>query len=154
MFANIGYLDPKFTGTKPANLASSLQRSPELQTKVGFSIDYPLASGFLTGKYLRNSPKPDSARITKDARYQEMYMTDANWTRLENLQAFCTQRGRTLLELAFSWLAAQPVVACVIAGATKAEQLEANVKAADWALTPEELKEIDRISGPAWLSAQ
>ena len=115
---------------------------------------YPLASGFLTGKYLRNSPKPDSARITKDARYQEMYMTDANWTRLENLQAFCTQRGRTLLELAFSWLAAQPVVACVIAGATKAEQLEANVKAADWALTPEELKEIDRISGPAWLSAQ
>ena len=47
VFANIGYLDPKFTGTKPANLASSLQRSPELQTKVGFSIDYPLASGSL-----------------------------------------------------------------------------------------------------------
>jgi iron complex outermembrane receptor protein len=47
VFANIGYLDPKFTGTKPANLAASLQRSPELQTKVGFSVDYPLGNGQL-----------------------------------------------------------------------------------------------------------
>ena len=72
---------------------------------------------------------------------------DANWTRIENLEAFCKQRGRTLLELAFSWLAAQAVVACVIAGATKPEQLESNVKAADWELTPDELREIDQITG-------
>ena len=72
---------------------------------------------------------------------------DANWTRIENLETFCKQHGRTLLELAFSWLAAQPVVACVIAGATKPEQLEANVKAADWELTPDELMEIDQITG-------
>ena len=108
---------------------------------------YPLASGFLTGKYQRNAPKPEGARLTKGKRYEAMFMTDANWTRIENLQAFCTQRGRTLLELAFSWLAAQPVVACVIAGATQPEQLEANVKAADWALSPDELAEIDRITG-------
>ena len=108
---------------------------------------YPLASGFLTGKYQRNAPKPEGARLTKGKRYEAMFMTDANWTRIENLQAFCTQRGRTLLELAFSWLAAQPVVACVIAGATRPEQLEANVKAADWELSPDELAQIDRISG-------
>ncbi len=107
---------------------------------------YPLASGFLTGKYQRNTPTPGGARITRDARYQEMFMTDANWTRLENLTAFCQQRGHTLLELAFSWLAAQPIVACVIAGATRPEQLEANVKAADWALTAPDLKEIDRLT--------
>ncbi len=107
---------------------------------------YPLASGFLTGKYQRNTPTPGGARITKNARYQEMFMTDANWTRLENLTAFCQQRGHTLLELAFSWLAAQPIVACVIAGATRPEQLEANVKAADWALTAPDLKEIDRLT--------
>ncbi len=108
---------------------------------------YPLASGFLTGKYQRNAPKPAGARLTKGKRYEEMFMTDANWTRIENLQAFCTQRGRTLLELAFSWLAAQPVVACVIAGATRPEQLEANVKAAEWKLSADELAEIDRITG-------
>ncbi len=110
---------------------------------------YPLASGFLTGKYRRGAPTPDGARITKGKRYQEMFMTDANWTRVEQLEAFCQKRGRTLLELAFSWLAAQSVVAGVIAGATKPEQLEANVKAADWELTAEEFAEVNRITGKA-----
>ena len=112
---------------------------------------YPLASGFLTGKYRRNAPKPEGARLTKGKRYEEMFMTDANWSRVEQLEAFCKQRGRTLLELAFSWLAAQPVVACVIAGATQPEQLESNVKAADWELTPDELSQVDQITGHAWM---
>lgn len=107
---------------------------------------YPLASGFLTGKYMRGAPKPAGARLTEGKRYEDKYMTEANWTRLDHLDAFCKARGRTLLELAFSWLVAQPVVATVIAGATKAEQLDANVKAADWALTPDDLAEIDRIT--------
>ena len=107
---------------------------------------YPLASGFLTGKYRRGAAMPKDARLTKGKRYEDMFMTDANWTRVEKLEAFCKQRNRTLLELAFSWLAAQPVVACVIAGATKPEQLEANVKSADWELTQQDLSEIDRIT--------
>ena len=75
-------------------------------------------------------------------------MTDANWTRIEGRwKRFAKQRGHTLLELAFSWLAAQPVVACVIAGATRPEQLEANVKAADWAAHARGTEaEIDRIT--------
>jgi aryl-alcohol dehydrogenase-like predicted oxidoreductase len=129
---------------------SLLARKPEkdlipAMQKHGVSLlpYYPLAGGFLTGKYQRLAPKPADARLTKGKRYEEMFMTETNWTRLENLEAFCKARGRTLLELAFSWLAAQPVVATVIAGATRPEQLEANVRAAGWTLTPDELAEID-----------
>jgi aryl-alcohol dehydrogenase-like predicted oxidoreductase len=135
---------------------SLLAREPERELipamqKHGVSLlpYYPLASGFLTGKYQRHAPKPDGARLTKGKRYEEMFMTDANWTRVEQLAAFAKQRNRTLLELAFSWLAAQPVVACVIAGATLPAQLEANVKAAGWALTPDELAQVDNITGHA-----
>ena len=91
----------------------------------------------------------EGARLTKGKRYEEMFMTDANWTRIERLENFAKQHNHTLLELAFSWLAAQPVVACVIAGATRPEQLEANVNAADWKLTPDDLREIDRITSNA-----
>jgi aryl-alcohol dehydrogenase-like predicted oxidoreductase len=66
--------------------------------------------------------------------------------KIEALTDFCEARGKTLVELAFSWLAAQPVVSSVIAGATKPEQIAANVKAADWALTADDLAEIDRIT--------
>ncbi len=108
---------------------------------------YPLASGFLTGKYKRGAPMPEGARLTKGKRYSDRFMTQANWDVLEKLEAFCTKRGRSLLELAIGWLIAQPIVASVIAGATKASQVELNVRAADWALTPQELAEIDRITG-------
>lgn len=135
---------------------SLLARDPERELipamrahHMGLLPYYPLASGFLTGKYKRNAPKPEGARLTQTQRYEDMFMTDANWTRIEKLEAFCQQRSRTLLELAFSWLAAQPVVACVIAGATLPAQLEANVKAAGWALTPDDLAEIDNITNHA-----
>jgi aryl-alcohol dehydrogenase-like predicted oxidoreductase len=131
---------------------SLLARDPERELipamqahGMGLLPYYPLASGFLTGKYQRHAPKPEGARLTKGKRYEDMFMTDANWTRVEQFTAFCAQRGHTLLELAFSWLAAQPVVASVIAGATQPQQLEANVKAANWELTATELAEIDRL---------
>jgi len=107
---------------------------------------YPLASGFLTGKYERGLTPPPEGRITKGKRYAEKWLTDANWDRLEHLEAFASTRGHTMLELAFSWLAAQPVVSSIIAGATKPEQLEANIKAAGWTMTAEELAEIDTIT--------
>ena len=107
---------------------------------------YPLASGFLTGKYRRREALPADGRITKGKRYSDKWLKDENWDVLEGLQAFCAPRGRTMLELAFSWLAAQPVVSSIIAGATKPEQLESNIKAAGWKLTAEELAEIDAIT--------
>jgi aryl-alcohol dehydrogenase-like predicted oxidoreductase len=107
---------------------------------------FPLASGMLTGKYKRNAPMPQGARLTNTQRLADRYVTDANWPIVEQLQTFAEQRGHTLLELAFSWLAARPAVASVIAGATKPEQIDANIKAVDWALTPEEIAEIDKIT--------
>jgi aryl-alcohol dehydrogenase-like predicted oxidoreductase len=107
---------------------------------------FPLANGLLTGKYKRNAPLPEGARMTKESARATEVLTEANWEKTEKLTAFCEARGKTLIELAFSWLAAQPVVSSVIAGATKPEQVEANVKAAEWALTAEELAEIDTIT--------
>jgi len=107
---------------------------------------FPLASGLLTGKYDRNKTMPEGARLTKTKRLADRYLTEANWQIVERLKGFCQARGRTMPELAFSWLLAHPVVCSVIAGATKPEQLEENVKAADWALTPDDLSEIDRLT--------
>ena len=110
---------------------------------------FPLASGFLTGKYQRNAPMPEGSRLATTPRFQDRYATERNWAIVEGLSAFAQARGRTMLELAFSWLAAQPFVSSVIAGATKPEQIEANVRAVAWKLTRDELAEIDRISRPA-----
>jgi aryl-alcohol dehydrogenase-like predicted oxidoreductase len=108
---------------------------------------YPLASGLLTGKYRRNTQMPEGARLTiHGARYEGRFINDANWPIVERLETFAETRGRTLLELAFSWLAARPCVSSIIAGATKPEQLDANVRAAGWVLTANELLEIDRIT--------
>jgi aryl-alcohol dehydrogenase-like predicted oxidoreductase len=106
---------------------------------------FPLASGLLTGKYKRNAPMPAGARLSATQRLTDRYLTEANWALVERLEAFCAQRGHTLLELAFSWLAARPTVASVIAGATQPEQVEANVRAVEWKLTPEDLAEVDRL---------
>jgi aryl-alcohol dehydrogenase-like predicted oxidoreductase len=117
-----------------------------VQYGLGLLPFFPLASGMLTGKYRRNAAKPEGARLSYMQNLADRYMTDANWQIVERLSEFCTKRERSLLELAFSWLAARPAVSSVIAGATKPEQLELNVKAADWALTAEEMAEIDKIT--------
>jgi aryl-alcohol dehydrogenase-like predicted oxidoreductase len=79
-------------------------------------------------------------------RAADRYLTDDNWAVVERLEGFAVERGHTLLELAVSWLARRPQVASVIAGATKPEQVEQNVRAAGWALTAEEMQAIDRMT--------
>jgi aryl-alcohol dehydrogenase-like predicted oxidoreductase len=107
---------------------------------------FPLASGLLTGKYRRDAPMPDGARLTGTKRLADRYLTEANWAIVGRLEEFCRLHGRTLLELAFSWLAARPTVASVIAGATRSEQVDANVRAVEWSLTPEDLAEVNRLT--------
>ncbi len=107
---------------------------------------FPLASGLLTGKYRRNEPMPEGARLTGTQRLADRYLTDANWAASERLHDFAQARGRTLLELAFSWLLAQAPVSSVIAGATRPEQVAANAAAGGWTLTADELAEVDRIT--------
>jgi aryl-alcohol dehydrogenase-like predicted oxidoreductase len=107
---------------------------------------FPLASGLLTGKYRQGAPLPEGSRLAKNKRHADDVLTEHNWRIVNALQAFVAPRGRTMLELAFSWLLRDPVVPSVIAGATTPEQVEQNIAAAGWTLTPEELAEIDRIT--------
>jgi len=103
---------------------------------------FPLASGLLTGKYRRNAPMPEGARLTKTQRLADRYMTEANWVRVERLADLCAARGVSMLEAAFGWLVAKPYVASVIAGATRPEQIDANVAAVERALSSEDVAEI------------
>ena len=112
--------------------------------KVGFIPFYPLAGGFLTGKYRRGLPPPSGSRA-EWAPYMKKYMTDANYDRIEKLEAWARARDRGLNELAEAWLLAQPQVCSVISGATKLQHVLDNVKAADWRLTPADLQEIDTL---------
>ncbi len=107
---------------------------------------FPLASGLLTGKYKRGEAAPEDTRLAIVQRLRDRYITPRNEAIVEKLVAFAQARGHTLLELAFSWLAARPQVASVIAGATRVEQVEQNVKALAWNLSADEMAEIDGLT--------
>jgi aryl-alcohol dehydrogenase-like predicted oxidoreductase len=113
---------------------------------VGLVPYYPLAGGFLTGKYKRGKPAPPGSRGESNAKVQR-YLSDPYYSAVEQLEAWAADRGRGLNELAQAWLLAQPQVCSVISGATKLEHVMKNAKAADWVLTGEELAEIDMIVG-------
>lgn len=106
---------------------------------------FPLAGGLLTGKYRRGAPLPPQSRLTDTPRSADRFLTERNWSRTEALAAYFEPRGRTLLDVAFAWLASRPTVASVIAGATRPEQIDANIAAAGVRLAPDELAEIDRL---------
>ncbi len=103
----------------------------------------PLAGGFLTGKYVRGGAVPEGTRLARVERARVGRLTDANFDVLERYSAFASARGHTVGELAVSWLLAKAVVCSVIAGATRPEQVEANVRAGEWVLTPDEVRELN-----------
>jgi aryl-alcohol dehydrogenase-like predicted oxidoreductase len=107
---------------------------------------FPLASGLLTGKYRRGAALPPGSRLAKNPRHAREFLSERNWRIVAKLEAFAAGRGRSMVELAVSWLLRDPVVASVIAGATTPEQVEQNVGAAGWTLSAEDLAEIDRIT--------
>ena len=106
---------------------------------------FPLASGFLTGKYRRGEPVPDGTRLASNARAQERTLTDANFAMLERLENFAEEQGHPMVELAIAWLLSNSSVSSVIAGATKTDQVIANAKAAGWQLTESDMEEVANI---------
>jgi aryl-alcohol dehydrogenase-like predicted oxidoreductase len=106
---------------------------------------FPLESGLLSGKYQPGKEAPSGARLSSGG-MKTRFRTDAKIAAAEKLRTFAESRGHTLLELAFSYLLAHKPVASVIAGATTVEQIEANAKAANWAMTPEDLTEIRKLT--------
>ena len=128
---------------------SMLYRQPEAELLpfcekygVGVLPYYPLENGFLTGKYRRGEPAPAGTRLAANDRG---VFTERNFDILERLESFCAERGRSVLDLAFAWLLANPQVGSVIAGATRAEQIEANAAAASWALSDGEISQVNEI---------
>jgi aryl-alcohol dehydrogenase-like predicted oxidoreductase len=107
---------------------------------------FPLASGLLSGKYRRGAALPPGSRLAKNQRHAQDFLSERNWRIVGELEAFALRHDRTMLELAFAWLLRDPVVASVIAGATTPEQIEQNVRAADWTPSAEDLAELDRIT--------
>ena len=103
---------------------------------------FPLASGFLTGKYSQGEEPPEGTRFAGSPNMGNRYFNDDNWSLLGKLQSFAGERGHSVAELAFSWLLGNPVVPSVIAGATKPEQVTANAQAAGWQLSDDEMAEI------------
>ena len=114
---------------------------------VGLLPYFPLESGLLTGKYRRNEDAPEGSRLA--AWGMQARLTDARFDVLEALEAFAQERGVTMVSVAIGWLAAQPTVASVIAGATSAEQVTANAAAVAWAPNADDLAELDHITGRA-----
>ncbi len=108
---------------------------------IGVLPYFPLASGLLTGKYRRGEPRPEGTRLSE----RESVFTDETFDRLEALEEFAKERGLTLLQVAIGGLLAQPAITSVIAGATKPEQVRANVEAANWEPTAAELAELNSL---------
>ena len=109
---------------------------------VGILPYYPLANGFLTGKYRKGQPPPAGTRLAEEGRGM---LNEANFEVLQGLEGFAEKQGHTVLELAFAWLLAKGSVSSVIAGATKPEQVVSNAEAAGWHLTNADLAEIDAL---------
>ncbi len=134
----------------PADLLASVERN-----QMSILAYFPLASGLLTGKYRRGQPPPADARLAADGVVSGMLrqgimarrppLSDERLTTIERLTDLAAAQGHSLLELAVSWLAAQPIVGSVIAGVTKCEQVLVNAAAADWEISADTLGAIDGI---------
>jgi aryl-alcohol dehydrogenase-like predicted oxidoreductase len=103
---------------------------------------FPLASGLLTGKYVRGEPAPEGTRLANAGARAGRALSDHNFDRLEALTNFADERSRTLLELAFGWLLSFEEVSSVIAGATREEQIQGNVEGAGMRLDADEMREV------------
>lgn len=112
---------------------------------VGIIPYTPLASGVLTGKYQRGVPPPPGTRAGDMPMVRDR-MSDAKLEAVERLAPWAEARGYSTTDLAIAWLLAFPVVSTVIVGARKPEQLELNVKAQFWSLTPEECDEVAALA--------
>jgi aryl-alcohol dehydrogenase-like predicted oxidoreductase len=108
---------------------------------ISFVPYFPLASGLLTGKYRRGRPAPAGTRLAE----RDSVATARQFELLESLDRYARVRGRSMLEVAIGALLGREVVASVIAGATKAEQVRANAAAARWEPSAEDLRELESV---------
>jgi aryl-alcohol dehydrogenase-like predicted oxidoreductase len=142
-------LDPWISAQNRWNLIEGLD-DPHLLVAsrslgVGIIPYTPLASGILTGKYRRGEEPAAGTRAGDNAGIRQR-LTDAKLEVVERLRPWAEARGHTVAELAVAWLLAHPEVSTVIVGARNAAQVEENLKAADWALSPAERDEVAALA--------
>ncbi|MGC8627811.1 MAG: aldo/keto reductase [Acidimicrobiales bacterium] len=137
---------------------SLLHREPEAEVLpecealgIAFLPFYPLFAGVLSGKYRAGEDPPPGTRLAGyPAERRRRMLSERNIAVVDRLDAFARERGHSVLELAIAWLLARRVVASVIAGATRPEQVRANARAASWELSAADLVEVDRaVPGPS-----
>ena len=135
------------------NQYSLLERRPEREVLpackrfgLGLLPFFPLASGFLTGKYRQGEPLPEGTRLANAGPMANRVLTEENFGALGKLESFAQQRGKTILDLAMGWLASNEQVTSIIAGATRPEQVEQNVRSSEWRLTKEEMAEVSAMT--------
>ena len=131
---------------------SMFEREPESELihacdkyNVGILPYFPLASGFLTGKYKRNLIPEDGRLAGGNTAWSEKWLNDENFEIIENLELWANKKGITMVQLAFAWLLSKRSVSSVIAGATRVEQVKSNSEASGVELTKNDLEEIDKI---------
>ena len=123
---------------------------------VGIVPYWPLSGGFLTGKYRQGEGIPQGSRFddaskTRPAQvalaksYQERFLTESNFSLMARLEEFAGQHGHTVGEMALAWLASNPAVSSIISGASRPEQVDANAKGVEWAMSPQEISEVNEI---------
>jgi aryl-alcohol dehydrogenase-like predicted oxidoreductase len=132
------------------NHYSLFHREPEAEVlpecvrqRMGFIPYFPLENGLLTGKYQRGEPLPTGSRAADG--FGPKVFSEQNLAKAETLNEFAATRGRTLLELAISWLAMRPAVCSVIAGAKNPVQVRGTAAAADWNISEADLAEISKL---------
>ncbi len=136
------------------NHYSLLSRDPErdgvldacARHGIAFVPYFPLESGVLTGKYQADEPPPEGTRLAAWGARASRFKNDATMAQVAALTRWAEERDHSILDLAVSWLVSNSQVASVICGATKPEQIRANVAAAAWDLSDEDRREIDRVS--------
>ena len=145
---------PKFVSVQ--NQYNLLHRDDESDAipeceKLGISFlpYFPLASGLLSGKYTRGEAPPEGTRMQRWGDRAQGSLTDANFDVVDALSTWAKDHGHSVLELAIAWLAAQPFIGSVIAGATKPEQVSANAAAGEWSLSPAEVAEVESVADKA-----
>lgn len=111
---------------------------------IGILPYFPLAGGFLTGKYQEGQPAPTGSR-GETSEYVQRYLTQDNYAKLAQLAAFAEQNDHSLSELAHAWLLSKPAISSVISGATTVEHVKANAVGGDWELTTEEISSVNEI---------
>jgi aryl-alcohol dehydrogenase-like predicted oxidoreductase len=116
------------------------------RTATAFLPYFPLAMGLLSGKYRAGEPPPKGTRLAGMGERAASQLTDERLAAVSALDEVARQSGHNVLDLAFAWLLSRPAVASVIAGATRPEQIEANVAAGGWRVGDDVLAEVDAVA--------